>query len=148
MVTCTDPESRRYIVLPGTLSWLLKWIKREGLSSLSYYDCTQLMLKTLLSTTCVKNYHAIMHSMQVASQSASGLHPVVPTKCAWLCPCFTTFSRRAVKRSVLVEATKKDPEELVKRISRGEKVADCCVSQVLHQAPRTGWPYSPCSFLL
>ena len=94
------------------------------------------MLKTLLSTTYVRNYHAIMHSMQVASQSASGVHPIVPIRCAWLCPCFTTFSRRAVKRSVLVEATKKDPEELVKRIIVGEKVAyvvyhKCCIRHLV-----------------
>lgn len=133
------------------LAWLPKGIKREGLNSLSYHDCTQLMLKTLLSTTYLKNYHATMHSMQLASRFAAGVHPVVPTRCAWLCPCFTTFSYRAVKRSVLVEATKKDPEELVKRISRGEKVPNsrkCCESKVLLQASRSGWLQSPCSSLV
>ncbi|DBA81847.1 TPA: hypothetical protein ACH3X1_007566 [Trebouxia sp. C0004] len=60
-----------------------------------------------------------MQSMQIASRSAVGPN-TTHLKCyGWLHHGFTTSSYRPVKRSVLVEATKKDPEELVKRLSRG-----------------------------
>ncbi len=60
-----------------------------------------------------------MQSMQIASRSAVGPN-TTHLKCyVWLHQSLTTSSCRAVKRSVLVEATKKDPEELVKRLTRG-----------------------------
>ncbi len=81
--------------------------------------CAQLMWKTFLSTTYSQPYHAIMQSMQIASRSAVGPN-TTHLKCyVWLHQGFTTSSYRPVKRSVLVEATKKDPEELVKRLTRG-----------------------------
>ncbi len=60
-----------------------------------------------------------MQSMQIASRSAVGPNPNHLKCYGWLHHGFTTSSFRPVKRSVLVEATKKDPEELVKRLSRG-----------------------------
>ena len=92
--------------------------------------CAQLMWKTFLSTTYSQPYHAIMQSMQIASRSSVG-----PTtshlKCyIWLRQGFTTSSYRPVTRSVLVEATKKDPEELVKRLTRGGP--HYCFDQTAH----------------
>ena len=81
--------------------------------------CARLMWKTFLSTTYSQPYHAIMQSMQIASRSAVGPKTTHLKCCVWLHQGFTTSSYRPVKRSVLVEATKKDPEELVKRLTRG-----------------------------
>ena len=77
------------------------------------------MLKSLLSTY-PRQYYAVMHSTQVVSRSAAGGCPSRVCRCTWQHQHFTTTPCRAVKRSVLVEAAKKDPAGLVKRIGRGE----------------------------
>lgn len=77
------------------------------------------MLKSLLSTY-PRQYYAVMHSTQVASRSAAGGCPSRVCRCTWLHQHFTTTPCRAVKRSVLVEAAKKDPAGLVKRIGRDD----------------------------
>lgn len=77
------------------------------------------MLRCVCSSTYLRPCYAVMQSMRLAPLTAS----VAPSFCAigprWLQQQLTTAPSLAAKRAVVVQAAKKDPEELVKRISRG-----------------------------
>lgn len=77
------------------------------------------MLKTLLFSRFPQRYYAAMHGMQIASQSAINIYPACISRYSLFNQRFSTTQPRAAKRSVVVEAAKQDPEELVKRLSRG-----------------------------
>lgn len=78
------------------------------------------MLKTLLSVSNSHHCYAVMRSMQLVSRSTVRACPRASTEHSWFHRCFTSTPRLAVRRPVNVEAAKKDPEELVKRIGRDD----------------------------
>ena len=82
------------------------------------------MFKSLLSASRLQHYHAAVQRLQgmhaaigfrIGSSLAFGERTVRFTK------QFNTYTYKAAKRGgVAVEAAKKDPEELVKRLGRGD----------------------------
>lgn len=61
-----------------------------------------------------------MQGMHAVFRSSATLHPACATRSACAHRRFTTYPYKTAKRGVVVQAVKKDPEELVKRIGRGD----------------------------
>lgn len=81
------------------------------------------MLRRLLTVSRPQQYNGLMYGlqgMQGAPGSGVSSSSAIFKRSTLFTRRFKTLPYTAAKRSVLVEAAKKDPEELVKRIGRGD----------------------------